>query len=82
MSQLSRYRKTVVAVLVAAAVIGNQVAAKVLDLYGDHEWSSTDTIVTVSVLLSALLVYQVPNKAPRGQAADPNESVVGPGATR
>lgn len=79
MSQLSRYWKTVMAVLAAVVVIGNQCASTILDLYGDKDWSSTDTITAASVILGALLVYQKANTAPPGQPPNPDESVVGPG---
>ncbi len=70
---MSRYAKTIVAVLVAA--LTSLQAAISDDRVTNNEW-----IIIALAALGAVGVYALPNTPPKGQPSDPNVSEQGYGA--
>ena len=74
LASLTRYWKTVVAVLTAAVVVGNQIVGAVAEKYGDGTWDAQDTLSTVALVVGVVGVYLKANTPPTRQPADPNVS--------
>lgn len=78
MKNLTRYWKTVVALLGVVVAVGNRVVEVVNDGYGDGKWDSADTVAVIIGVATVLGVYAKANTPPAGEPSDPNVSEVDP----
>lgn len=72
--KISRYWKTVVAVLGAVSVVGAEVVQAIANGSSDGTFDTTDGITVALVILTAIGVYAKRNVTPAGEPTDPSVS--------